>query len=79
MGSTAFDLPMTRQFVSDGSLVHDSLEKLFSGTPDLHFRCFYPCEIIISHIYVPMHTRQNDPYVSSLSEKNMSKITTHVR
>ena len=39
----------------------------YSPTPDRDFCCFYPCEIILSHI--PMHTKSSDPYVSSLSEK----------
>ena len=40
-----------------------------SYTPDRDIRCFYPCEIFLSHI--PMHTRSSDPYVSSLSEKSV--------
>ena len=31
------------------------------------FRCFYTYEIFLPHI--PTHTKSNDPYVSSLSEK----------
>ena len=42
---------------------------LFSRTPDRDFRCFYPCEIFLSHI--PTHTRSIDPCVSSLSEKSV--------
>ena len=44
-------------------------EIAFSRTPDLDFRCFYPCEIFLS--YIPTHTRLSDPYVSSLSEKSV--------
>ena len=40
-----------------------------SRTPDHDFRCFYPCEIFLSHI--PTHTRSSDPYVSSLLEKSV--------
>ena len=28
---------------------------IISGTPDWDFRCFYPCEIVLSHR--PMHTK----------------------
>ena len=48
----------------------------FSCTPDQDFRCFYPCEIILSHI--SMHTRSSDPYVT-LVWKKLSHIATHVR
>ena len=41
-----------------------------SRTPDRDFRCFYPCEIFLSHI--PTHARSSDPYVSSLSEKSVA-------
>ena len=42
---------------------------LISFTLDQGWRRFYQFEIILSHI--PMHTRSNDPYVSSLSEKSV--------
>ena len=42
---------------------------VFSRTPDRDFRCFYPCEIFLSHI--PTHMRSSDPYVSSLLEKSV--------
>ena len=40
-----------------------------SRTPDQDFRCFYPCQIILSHI--PRHTNSSYPNVSSLLEKSV--------
>ena len=48
------------------------IEITYSHTPDPDFRCFYQCEIILSHI--PMHTRSGGPYVCSLLEKSVAHV-----
>ena len=69
-------VPVSEWKWEDGQIKPHRAAKRYSGTPDRDFRCFYPCEIILSHI--PTHTRSSGPYVSLLS-KNLSHITTHVR
>ena len=57
------DSGMVRKYPNDTKKIN------ISRTPDQDFRCFNPCEVILSHI--PMDTRSSDPYVSSLSEKSV--------
>ena len=36
------------------------VKSVFSCTPDRNFRCFNPCEIILSHIPVPAHGKDKN-------------------
>ena len=47
-----------------------------SRTPDQHFRCFYSCEIILSHIPIPALRKDKNgkPHAGGTSIRDVSVL-----
>ena len=51
----------------------------YSCTPERDFRCFYPCEIILSHPYQPMGKIKNEqPHAGCTSIRDVIEMSSHI-